>query len=93
MHDYHDGLPNYSPDQILHDGCGECETRAKTDDHGIAHLDRSNFYRAWQRAAEWNQSGLLDLACAEIPMLNVLWAIQIKLESYAHIPIGRIPRG
>ncbi len=91
MHDYHDGLPGYSPDQILHDGCGECEHRAKSDDHGIAHLDHRNFYRAWLRAVEWNMRGLTDLARAEIPMLNALWAVQVKLESCTGLPIGHLP--
>jgi hypothetical protein len=91
MHDYHDGLPGYSPEQILHDGCGECEARSKTDDHGLANLDRVNFYRAWGRAARWNREGLTDLSRAEIPLLNLLWVIQLKLESYAQVPIGVVP--
>ena len=91
MHDYHNGLPGYSADQILHDGCGECEARAASLDHGLAHLDRNNFYRAWARAAEWNRSGLTDVARAEIPLLSVLWAVQIKLDAYADIAVGTMP--
>ncbi len=92
MHDYHEGLPGWSEAQILHDGCGECEARAQSRNHGIANLDKWNFARAWQRAAQWNTDGLPDLAKAEVPMLDVLWAVQCKLENYG-VPIGTVPRG
>jgi hypothetical protein len=91
MHDYHEGLPGFSAAQILHDGCSECEARAKESGHGLAHLDRGNFFRAYARAVEWNRDGLLDLARAEIPLLTVLWELQIKLESYVGQPIGTLP--
>ena len=90
MHDYHDGLAGYSARQLLHDGCGECESRAKSVSHGISTLDRQNFVIAWQRAAEWNRTGLPDIARAEMPMLSVLWSVQIQLERYG-IPIGELP--
>jgi hypothetical protein len=89
-HDYHDGLLGYSPAQILHDGCAECEQRAASPDHGISHLDRRNFIRAWRRAAKWNTDGIPDLAQAEVPMFRVLWAVQLKLERLG-IPIGALP--
>lgn len=82
MHDYHEGLPGYSPDQILHDGCGECEARSQEPGGGIVRLDRTNFARAWVRAAQWNQIGLPDIARAEVPLLNTLWAVQLQLENY-----------
>jgi hypothetical protein len=89
-HDYHDGLPGFSAAQILHDGCGECEARAASPEHGIGNLDRGNFVRAWHRAAEWNTHGLPDVAEAEVPMLRVLWAVQLKLENLG-VPIGTLP--
>jgi hypothetical protein len=89
-HDYHDGLPGYSPAQILHDGCAECEQRAASPDHGISHLDRIRFLRAWQRAAQWQTEGIRDTAAAEVPMFRVLWAVQVKLEDLG-VPIGTIP--
>jgi hypothetical protein len=93
MHDYHDGLPGYDPGQILHDGCGECEARAQEDDRGLGHLDKGNFYRAWARAAQWNRSGLDGVSRAEVPLLNLLWSVQIRLEAYADVPIGLVPNG
>jgi hypothetical protein len=90
MHSYHEGLPGFSPRQILHDGCEECEARAASTDHGIAHLDRQNFARAWERSAAWNRTGLADVALAERPMLSVLWSIQLHLERRG-IPIGQVP--
>jgi hypothetical protein len=91
-HDYHDGLPGYNDEQILHDGCQECEARSGSRNHGIAHLDPTNFRRAWRRAAEWNQ-GTLDnstISQAEIPLLDVLWAVQIKLEN-SGLRVGFLP--
>lgn len=91
-HAYHEGLTGYNASQILHDGCGECEERAKRDDHGIGNLDRLNFTRAWGRAAEWGQSPLSNLSRAEMPLLNTLWAVQLKLEQFG-VPIGTLPVG
>jgi hypothetical protein len=90
MHDYHDGLPGYSANQVLIDGCGECEQRALSPEHGLAQLDQGNFARAWGRAAQWNRDGLPDLARAEIPMFRVIWAIQLHLERLG-TPIGSLP--
>jgi hypothetical protein len=91
-HTYHEKLPNYNAAQILHDGCAECEARAASRNHGIAHLDRFNFVHAWARAAQWNRHGLSNIATAEIPMFDVLWAIQCQLENYGW-PIGEVPSG
>lgn len=91
-HDYHDALPGFHPTQILHDGCKECEARSASRNHGIAHLDRSNFQRAWRRAADWNR-GLLDnrtISAAEVPLLDVLWAVQLHLKHYG-LRIGFLP--
>jgi hypothetical protein len=90
MHDYHEGLTGYSPDQILHDGCSECEARSKETAGGLIHLDRSNIARAWARAALWNRSGLSDISRCEIPLLSALWVVQLKLEQYG-VPIGQVP--
>jgi hypothetical protein len=91
-HDYHEGLPGYSAGQILHDGCPECETRSKSRDLGIGILDAQRFVKAWQRAAAWNRHGVTDVSAAERPMLNVLWAIQLRLEQCG-INIGEVPSG
>lgn len=91
MHSYHDGLPGFDEAQILHDGCEECEQRAASPGHGIGNLDRRSFAEAWARAAEWNRGGLSNVAKAEMPMLSVLWAVQIKLEGYG-CTIGQVPR-
>ena len=91
-HDYHDGLPGYDKTQILHDGCAECEARSNSRNHGIAQLDRHNFYRAWRRAAEWNEGSLDNrtISAAEVPMLDVLWAVQLQLE-HRGLRIGFLP--
>ena len=54
VHAYHEELDGYSPAQIWHDGCPECEDRGAHVWRGIGHLDHHNFARAWQRAIDWN---------------------------------------
>jgi len=90
MHDYHDGLPGFSNNQILHDGCAECEARSKGTAGGLAYLDKTNVARAWARAAEWNREGLTDMARCESALLSALWIVQVQLEHY-DFPIGTIP--
>jgi hypothetical protein len=94
VHDYHEGLPGYHPDQLLHDGCAECEARGKDVATAIGHLDRTNFIRAWARAADWNKGRLNDSAVskAEAPLLRVLWALEIKFEPRG-IAVGSCPTG
>jgi len=91
-HGYHEGLPGYTPQQILHAGCAECEARAREHSHGLAHLDQHRFAYAWQRAAQWRSGtgNLPDLDQAEIPLLEMLWSVQIQLERFG-IPIGMLP--
>ena len=91
-HDHHESLPGYSPAQLLHAGCRECDRRAATLDGGLAHLDAVQFARAWHRAALWRQGGgqLPDLDRAEMRMLAALWEVQVKLEPHGW-PVGMIP--
>ena len=90
-HDYHEGQPGYSPAQILHDGCGECEARGRNLNIAIGSLDKGRFALAWRRAADWNRTtDILDVSRAERPLLEALWAIQLRLENYG-IPIGELP--
>lgn len=92
VHDYHDALPGYSPAQILHDHCGECETRGRVPWDAIARLDRGNFARAWERASAWNRTGLPDISVAESDVLRILWVVQLQLERRG-IAIGTMPGG
>lgn len=91
-HDYHEKLPGYHADQVLHDGCGECEARAKLNSHGIAQLDLDRFRHAWRRAAGVGRGHipLAERSAAEMPMLDALWAVQVQLERVG-IPIGEVP--
>lgn len=83
-HDYHDGLPGFHPDQILHDGCAECEERGADIALAIGNLDHKRFAAAWERASElYRSGGTLDrttLSAAEVPLLRVLWAIIVQFE-------------
>lgn len=79
-HESHERLPGYHPDQILVDGCGECEARAQYRDRGICTLDIPTFARAWTRARERELRGLPTCSEVEEPLLAVLWAVAIQLE-------------
>ena len=92
-HDYHESLPGYSPGQLLHAGCGECDRRAASMDGGIGDLDKVQFQQAWRRAWQWQASasgGLPDLDRAEMRMLSALWAVQVQLEKFG-VPLGTLP--
>ena len=86
IHDYHEALPGFSPSQILHDGCGECESRSNR----ISALDGQTFEEAWVRATRFQIYGVPDLSKAERPLLETLIAIQIQLERKG-VPFGAKP--
>lgn len=90
MHDYHEQLPGYSPGQILHDGCGECEERSKRADHGLSSLDTLSFEHAWVRAYTWEKFGQRDLSECELDLLRMLWSVQLQFERRG-VPIGVLP--
>ena len=89
-HAYHDALPGFDPAQILHDGCTECEWRGEQPARALGHLDAGNFRRAWERAAQWEKSGITGLSSCELPLLATLGAIQSHLERLG-IPFGTLP--
>jgi hypothetical protein len=93
MHGPHESLPGYHPDQLLVDGCDECEERGRHPNVAIAHLDEDRFERAWIRAAALERDLLGDedhVSHAEIGLLRVLWAVQCRLEPRG-VPIGQCP--
>lgn len=77
--------------QILHDECEECTARSGEPAGGAAHLDRLRFRQAWKRAAALNRDGLSDVSAAELPLLDALWVVQVKLEDVCDLPIGKLP--
>lgn len=49
MHTYHDNLPGFDANNVLHDGCDECEARAMNPmGVGIPHLDHNNRLKLWR---------------------------------------------
>lgn len=85
MHEYHDILPGFDPDQIWFDGCAECEERGATVYRGISALDHNNFARAWARAIQWNTEGLSNISYAERALLETLWAVHLQQEAQNYI--------
>lgn len=91
-HSWHEGQPGYSPAQILHPDCAECEFRSRNIHVAIAHLDQFSFMSAWVRAAEFGRGELTDTTEAEGPLLDALFAVQIQMERLG-VPIGTLPVG
>lgn len=95
-HANHPSLPGYNEQQLLVDGCPECEERGSDPHVAICHLDKQRFARAWARAAEW-QSGkagvALTISESEAPMLRQLWTVQVMFERLYDQPLGELPPG
>lgn len=56
-HCYHPELEGYDPDSILHDGCEECDGRARRGVAGLLALDASNLELLWRRCLNTEYSG------------------------------------
>ena len=92
IHDPHESLPGYDERQLWISGCLECENRSKTLPASLALLDGHNFARAWRRAADWNRGQEVGpVSTAEIPLLNLLWAMQVMFERECGLPLGELP--
>jgi hypothetical protein len=79
-HDYHEAHPKFSPNQVLHDGCAECDYRSKSDDAGLSTLSPDRFRLAWQRAAQLWTGRLTDVSDAEFRLLRILAEVQRQLD-------------
>lgn len=83
MHEYHEGLPGFHPEQIFHDGCGECERRGADVDLALMNMDNPTFERAWSRA-RWflagEGPGAQHIARAEVNLLNVLGQVARRFD-------------
>jgi hypothetical protein len=94
VHAYHDELPGFSPDAILHHGCEECESRAGL--HGLAHLDDRNSRKVVERAVRLRSmhgGGLPDTNPTERKLLDAVWTMLVWLERNTELdPIqGELP--
>lgn len=78
MHAYHEALPGYSPNAILHEGCEECESRSNAN--GLLSLDWKNSRRVVERAIRWQREGLPDTNAAELRLLQAVWVMLLFLE-------------
>jgi hypothetical protein len=76
-HDFHERLPGFDPQQILVDGCRECEALSRRLDHGISSLDPDRFAAAWERAQQWQTKGLATISDAELPLLDTLHSVRL----------------
>jgi hypothetical protein len=59
-HVFHEDLPDYNPESVLHDGCAECEHRSKRGMEGVLALDRDRQLRLWQGTFDPQVSSACD---------------------------------
>lgn len=83
VHTYHEGLPDYSPEAVLHHGCEECESRAGI--HGLGHLDWRNSQRVVERAVRLNRDGLADTNPTEARLLRDVWTVLVWLQNHTEV--------
>jgi hypothetical protein len=83
MHAYHEQLPNFNPNAILHEGCEECESRANIA--GLLQLDWRNAQRAVERAIEWNYGRCPDTNPTEAGLLRAVWSMLVFLERHTEL--------
>lgn len=90
-HAYHEGLPGYVADAVLHTGCEECEHRARDLASALDAFDVERVERLWRRAAsaydtgyrlpdEGGPTGAVLLDPLEVPLLHAVQAIQRVLQ-------------
>jgi len=92
-HDHHPSLGGYDPHQVWFDGCDVCGERSKGLPMSMMELDAQKFREAWLRAFWWQHDDdtSLKLSQAEIPLLKLLWAMQVALERFYGWPVGSLP--
>lgn len=94
-HAYHEGLPHYNPDALLHDGCPECEERAAEGIGAINSMDWRRGRCAVERAVAYNRGDLERPVtdASEARFLNALWNVLVWLQRETEIdPIdGEMP--
>lgn len=82
-HAYHEKLPNYNPDSILHDGCEECEDRGNAGLDGLLELDHKNAQRAAERMIAWQMRGeLRPTDDSEARLLKTVYLMFVWLERF-----------
>ena len=80
MHKYHPSLPDYSSEQVLVDGCEECEYRAGRGVSALDYFDTETAKRAYDRAHKWNSEGLSDISAAEGKVFDKMLSVERFLE-------------
>lgn len=90
-HDYHEELPGFHPDQLLRDGCAECEKRGANPLNALLHMDPERFAKAWQRGLDYGRDEARHIARCELPLLETIGLLAVMLERFFHIPFGTVP--
>ena len=84
-HVYHEALPGYSADDVLHDGCPECDARAADPRIGLSHLDDRNRIRMWakMRAYHFQGGGVDPVSQNDLQVMGLMYTIAVFLERAA----------
>jgi hypothetical protein len=90
-HAPHNTTPYFHTAQILCDGCDECEELSMHPAQVIQQMSKQEFIDAWGRAIDHERHGSVNASYAEIPVLQVLWAVAVQLEKRG-VPLGHIPQ-
>ena len=80
-HVNHAHLEGYKPEHVFHDGCPECEERAKNGIEGLLYLDGDNLDYLWLRMVEHEfGTNHLDTNRVENMALRTLYRLYVLLE-------------
>lgn len=91
-HSYHEGLQGFDARNLLHDGCTECEDRARRPLETLCNLDRGQFARAWAQMldAQWTggKGAPAHVSRCDLRLAVDLYLVAVMLERNA----GQDPR-
>lgn len=73
-HVYHEALPGYDPQSVLHDGCPECEERSRRGLAGVLAVDRDRQLKLWQ-----SRHGKVTSRC-DARLRRELYVVMVFLE-------------
>lgn len=77
-HDYHEGLPGFDAEHVLHDGCQECEGR--TGLGGLLQLDPQNLNLIYLRALDRRDGRRVAGSNCDFALMNVCEQVSTLLE-------------
>lgn len=86
-HTYHEGLVGYDERNVLHDGCRECEDRAREPLTGLCNIDEPSFARLWDdmTAIRWGTTSRMPrerISSCDLALIHALYTFAVLLERH-----------